>query len=412
VFSIQVYQAAHLPHSVNIPITSRDVQGKESLENLCSRSLVYSTSSSQNHSAVWTEGAYPQRKQGFRTPKRRDESPEKVSHASDIKINRAGRPVVIIGACTLDRPSSEAVYLYQILLDEGLAHSVSLLQGGFAHVAEKYPFLVCAFRSSELGRGVHQHREIVPWFPSEIIEEFLYLGNATQACQNSLTADLRISAMLQIASDDEAVDAIEIIQSDEEDNSSASRQIHRRVLRLAPVSLQKFSTNIRTNFEPYFRFVDSCARRKQKLLLYSPDSSSDAAVIAIALIMHLGQDEETKGRRVTLRSAVESVLGKVTLPTAIGSENWKLLSDLEKALLGSDTAAACQALSCATSLHFFGPNPFQHHYSPHLITGLKQSSSQNGDNNTQVNFRIAFYVSLAFNFNLSQVYFNLVALHS
>jgi hypothetical protein len=80
---------------------------------------------------------------------------------------------------------------------------VSVVPGGFPSFAAKYPFVDCGFTAEERAAGgtAHKHMPAYPWFPNEIIDDAVFLGNHSDAVNVKHLKLLGVTHVLNVSTE-------------------------------------------------------------------------------------------------------------------------------------------------------------------------------------------------------------------
>ena len=192
-------------------------------------------------------------------------------------------------------------YLSDLLATEGRVHQIYLLQDGYERFHESYPFLRCSYsptnsstpslnsptnptnpneNSSENTSTIttmksvtrlsqiaqHNHIPPFPWYPSEIWEGLLYLGDHTHANNLSHLTHLGIKRVLNISSELENAfpDSLTYLRFNLPDDPDQ---------------------DITSVFLPAFDFLDQSLDNHQPVLIHCYQGVSRSAAVLLAYLM-------------------------------------------------------------------------------------------------------------------------------
>jgi protein-tyrosine phosphatase len=207
--------------------------------------------------------------------------------------------------------------LVNLLRAEKKCSTVTILKGGFEAFAVKYPFLVCAFGLSE--STSHTHRPHFPGYPSEVDEDFLYLGDHTHANNRGHLLQLGITHVLNV--------------SNEVDNAFPdSFEYLRLTLPDDP------DVDIARHFQPALEFLTKAksAASSNRVLVHCYQGVSRSAAIVLSFLI--------VSRGLSLKEAFSFCKAcRPQISPNIGF--WKQLAAFEIATRQSDTVGQCVDLS-------------------------------------------------------------------
>jgi protein-tyrosine phosphatase/rhodanese-related sulfurtransferase len=160
-------------------------------------------------------------------------------------------------------PNENVQYLSDLLQEEGRVNSVYKLAGGYEAFHSKYPFLSCPVLDSR----PHQHIAPFPWYPNEIIEDFIFLGSHVDAENDKHLDKLGINCILNVSAEVENLfpDKYEYLRfniADEEE------------------------VQISRNFQQAFDLLDQCKSNNGKVLVHCHQGVSRSATIIVAYLMY------------------------------------------------------------------------------------------------------------------------------
>lgn len=273
--SAEEYRAGHIPRSLNVPVTLEDIKNEVSLEDIAKR----------------------------------------VARMEQRTFARRARQrVIIYGQDGTDGDTAaECVYLATLLKAEGKVRSTEIVSGGWSTFVSKFPFLSCSFKPKEEKSGRHAHLPPFPWFPNEILDDFLYLGNHVDAKNKKHMELLGISSVMNVSSDVEnfhpdAFQYVNFVLPDEE-----------------TADISKF-------FADAFAHLDQVHKASGRVLVHCHQGVSRSATVVFAYLIH------TRGW--TLKQTYDHVKSrrKQVFPN-IGF--WKQLALFEESVLGTSTLDQC-----------------------------------------------------------------------
>jgi len=190
----------------------------------------------------------------------------------DIRLlkHRNLAKVIIYGEAHQDQLQSSADYFGQLLLKENKVESVHILQGGYDAFKIKYPFLECFYSPKEMTSGRHAHKPPLPWYPNEILDDFLYLGNHSDSCNKMHLYQLGIRYILNCAS--------------ELDNA------HPQEFKYLRCIINDYDDeDITQHFQAAFDFMDEARRQDQRVLIHCHQGISRSSTVLLAYIMHVNK---------------------------------------------------------------------------------------------------------------------------
>lgn len=229
---VDSYSAAHIPRAINLPLQPDELN----------------IPSTDNYSAQLNDLI------------------TRISMTDRRGFNLRQRQSVLLYHETSTEPQHVAQlnWLYQLLTLENRVASVQILSGGVREFLSDYPFLTCSNAGNALR---HTHLAPFPWFPSEIVEKFIYLGNHVDAANQVQLKKLGITHILNVSSEVENEHPnhfkyIRFILNDEEDVQISDR------------------------FHEAFAYFDEIKASNGRILVHCHQGVSRSATIVLAYLMH------------------------------------------------------------------------------------------------------------------------------
>lgn len=97
-----------------------------------------------------------------------------------------------------DSLSDRLLLLAYLLIAEGKVASIAALDGGHDGFEQRYPFTMCQYSELELTSGRHQHRPPFPWYPSEVVDSFMWLGSHVDASNVTHLQNLGVTHIINL----------------------------------------------------------------------------------------------------------------------------------------------------------------------------------------------------------------------
>lgn len=191
--------------------------------------------------------------------------------------NRLRTTIIIVGNECKDEATPEVQHLASLLRDEKRAFAIYVLTGGYPAYGLKYSYTVC---TSTAGQARHAHRPAFPWYPNEIIPDFLFLGDKVNAENKEHLEYMGVKHVLNISTEVE--------------------NMHPETFNYLRMQLPDHEDHkISDVFDQCFAFLDEIAKRGERVLVHCHQGISRSATIVIAYVMRRDQ--------LTLQKAYELV---------------------------------------------------------------------------------------------------------
>lgn len=247
------YGAGHCPRAISVPLTQDDLTSGTTLADLEKRIPITNDVRSfkmRQRRVVVICGHRLSGEQLAQAEKQLQVSPDSELYSSVMQYQAPAHPI--------------CEYLADMLTKDNKVASVFIVVEGAEQFVKRYPFASCGAGANFTNK--HTHIPMFPGFPSEIIDDSIFIGTQVDSANKQQLQKLGVTHVLNASSE-----------------SPNSYEDDFEYLKLALDDSAE--VDITETFSRAFEFIDRCMEEKGRLFIHCQLGVSRSATILIAYIM-------------------------------------------------------------------------------------------------------------------------------